>query len=74
MDASRDSGLAMLLEYIRQRTNQRKFALAIGCKESHLSLVLAGKRGISFGMAKRISAATGGHVPLALLPHERTAA
>ena len=74
MDASRDHGLALLAEYIRQRTTQRKFAPTIGCNESHLSLILAGKRAISFRLAKRISEATGGYVPLALLPHKRTAA
>ena len=74
MDASQSHGLQLLAEYIRQRTNQREFAKLIGHGESHLSLVLAGKRGLSFGMAKRISEATGGYVPLALLPHERTAA
>jgi hypothetical protein len=74
MDASQDHGLRLLAEYIRQRTTQRKFAVLIGCGESHLSLVLAGKRAMAFGLAKRISEATGGYVPLALLPHERTAA
>lgn len=74
MTASRDKGLELLLEYIQQRTTQRKFARLVGCGESHLSLILAGRNAISFGLAKRISAATGGYVPLALLPHERTAA
>jgi plasmid maintenance system antidote protein VapI len=74
MDASRDNGLALLLEYIQQRTTQRKFARVVGCGESQLSLILAGKRGMSFGLAKRIATATGGHVPIMLLPHARTAA
>jgi DNA-binding transcriptional regulator YdaS (Cro superfamily) len=74
LDASRNEGLALLAEYIQQRTTQRKFAALIGCGESHLSLVLAGKRAMAFGLAKRIVTATGGYVPIMLLPHERTAA
>ena len=70
MGASLIDGRALLAEYIQQRTTQREFACAVGCSESHISLILAGRRGISFSLAKRISAATGGYVPVGLLPHE----
>jgi transcriptional regulator with XRE-family HTH domain len=63
-------GRAMLAEFIRSRKiTQAQFAREVGCSESHLSLVLKGFRGISFGLAKRISNATGGAVPVDKLPH-----
>lgn len=62
-------GRALLAEFIRNRTTQAKFARLVRCSESHLSLVLKGKKGVSFGLAKRISAATGGEVPVDALPH-----
>jgi DNA-binding transcriptional regulator YdaS (Cro superfamily) len=62
-------GRTMLAEFIRTRTTQARFAREVGCSESHLSLVLKGARGVSFGLAKRISNATGGAVPVEKLPH-----
>lgn len=64
------NGRALLAQFIRQRTTQAKFARDIGCSESHLSLVLSGSRGVSFGLAKRISKATGGEIPVFVLPHK----
>jgi hypothetical protein len=60
--------LALFIE--RRGMTQRKFAAQIGCKESHLSLILKGKRGVSFKLAKHISNATGGEIPIESLPHE----
>lgn len=63
-------GRALLAEFIRKRTTQAAFAREVHCSQSHLSLILAGKKGCSFGLAKRISEATVGEVPIACLPHE----
>ena len=60
----------MLAEFIRERTTQAKFAREVRCSESHLSLILKGERGISLGLAKRISEATGGAIAVENLPHE----
>lgn len=38
---------------------QVKFAREVQCSESHFSLVLNGKRGMSYPLAERISAKTG---------------
>lgn len=46
------------------RTTRATFAREAGIQESHLCLLLQGKRGVSFRRAKRISAATGGTVPV----------
>lgn len=64
------SGCALLAKFIEENSTQRQFAREVGCSESHLSLILSGKSGMSFGMAKRISEATGGKVPVEALPHE----
>lgn len=61
-------GRTMLAEFIRARTTQAKFADQVKCSESHLSLVLKGERGMSLGLAKRISAAAG--IPIEALPHK----
>lgn len=42
-----------------ERGAQVKFAREVQCSESHLSLVLAGKRSLSYPLAQRISAKTG---------------
>jgi transcriptional regulator with XRE-family HTH domain len=63
-------GRAMLADFIHKRTTQAKFAREVRCSESHLSLILKGERGISLGLAKRISEATGGEIPVDKLPHE----
>jgi len=44
--------------------SQAEFARSIKCSESHLSLIVAGKREPSLALAKRISDRTGGSVPL----------
>jgi transcriptional regulator with XRE-family HTH domain len=48
----------------RDPRSQAQFAREAGCSEGHLSLVLKGKRGLSVPLAKRISQATGGEVPV----------
>lgn len=53
-------GIELLADYIsRGPASQAKVARDVGCSESHLSLVLARKRGLSVLLAKRISVATG---------------
>ena len=70
MVAENHDGRAMLAAFIRKRTTQAKFAREVACSESHLSLILKGVRGVSFGLAKRISEATGGEIPVETLPHK----
>lgn len=73
MDAAQETiidGRAMLVEFLRRNPTQAAFARKVQCSESHLSLVLKGVRGVSFGLAKRISEATGGEIPVEVLPHE----
>lgn len=54
------NGLARLAEYVSELDGtQKAFADAVGCSEPHLSLILAGKRGLSWGLAKRIEGVTG---------------
>lgn len=73
MDTATDliapDGRAQLAEYLAG-TTQADFARKVECSESHLSLILKGERGMSFALAKRISAESG--VPLEHLPHEAT--
>jgi len=53
-------GLIRLAEAIDERAGTRaEFASAVGCSESHLSLILGGKRGPSLALAARIEALTG---------------
>lgn len=62
-------GREMLAAFIRQeKTTQAQFAREVGCSGSHLSLILKGERGVSLGLAKRISARAG--IPVEKLPHE----
>lgn len=42
-----------------KRGAQVEFAREVGCSESHLSLVLRGKKGLSYPLAERINAKTG---------------
>jgi transcriptional regulator with XRE-family HTH domain len=64
-------GRRLLQKFIREHTTQVDFARAVKCSQTHLTLVLQGKRGVSVPLAKRMSAATGGTVPLkALVPRE----
>lgn len=61
-------GIELLIDYLRrEKASQAQFAADVKCSESHLSLVLARKRGLSVPLAKRISNKTG--VPFtALVP------
>ena len=53
----------------RNAASQAQFARDVGCSEPHLSLILAGKRGLSVPLAKRISIRTQGEIPVqALVP------
>jgi DNA-binding transcriptional regulator YdaS (Cro superfamily) len=63
-------GIQKLADFIARKTaSQAQFARDVGCSEPHLSLILAGKRGLSVPLAKRISVATDGEVPVrALVP------
>ena len=70
MGTSAHTGRTLLAQFIHKRMTQAQFAQKVGCSESHLSLVLKGERAVSLGLAKRISEATGGKVPVELLPHE----
>lgn len=65
------TGRELLEGYISRNTTQAQFARDVGCSESHLSLLLDGKRGVSFRLARRISEATKGEVPLEALDLER---
>lgn len=49
----------LLTELAAERGAQVKFAREVRCSESHLSLVLSGKRGLSYPLAQRIHAKTG---------------
>lgn len=62
-------GLARLAKHIEGLDGtQADFAESVGCSNPHLSLVLAGKRGLSLGLAVRIERATG--IPAASLMRE----
>lgn len=53
-------GIDQLAGYLnREKASQAQFAREVLCSESHLSLVLARKRGLSVPLAKRISQKTG---------------
>lgn len=53
-------GTAALKAFIASgQSSQAQIAREVGCSQSHLSLVLKGKRGLSVPLAKRISDATG---------------
>lgn len=64
-------GIDQLAAYLRDYGSQARFAREINCSESHLSLVLARKRGLSVPLAKRVSTATGGTVPVRALVAEK---
>jgi transcriptional regulator with XRE-family HTH domain len=63
-------GKGLLAAFLaRDQRSQAQFARDVGCSEGHLSLVLKGERGLSVRLAKRISEATDGAVPVrALVP------
>jgi transcriptional regulator with XRE-family HTH domain len=63
MDARRKP----LADYIEGRTTQAKFAKDVRCSESHLSLILQGKRNASLRMARRIIENAKGVIPLEVL-------
>jgi transcriptional regulator with XRE-family HTH domain len=50
-----DAREALADHIARNEASQAQFARDVGCSESHLSLILAGKRGLSVPLAKRIS-------------------
>ena len=53
-------GIELLADYIRRgAASQAQLARDVECSESHLSLVLARKRGLSAALAKRLSNVTG---------------
>lgn len=61
-------GKALLADYLaREERSQAYIARRANCSEGHLSLFLKGKRGLSVPLAKRISEATGGEVPVRAL-------
>lgn len=49
----------LLSGFASERGAQMKFAREVQCSESHLSLVLNGKRGLSYPLAQRIHGKTG---------------
>jgi len=54
-----------LLEWMEKNgKSQATVAFLCDCSTSHLSLVLAGKRGASLPLALKLSRATGGYVPV----------
>lgn len=53
-----DDGREQLADFLKDR-KQSEFAKRVRCSPSHLSLILSKKRGMSYGLAKRVSAATG---------------
>lgn len=68
-------GLTRLAEYVAKlEGTQKAFADAVGCSESHLSLILAGQRGVSWGLALRIERATGIPAPSLMREPERARA
>lgn len=46
-------------QFAAERGAQTKMAREVNCSESHLSLVLRGKRNVSYGLAQRIHDKTG---------------
>lgn len=61
-----------LADWIKNHApSKAQFCRDSGICESHLSLFLRGKRGVSFRMAKRISDATNGAIPIETLVRER---
>lgn len=64
------AGRNLLAHFLRENPTQKRFAQAVGCSESHLSLILAGKRTPSLRLSKRIFDETGGLVPMASLVAE----
>jgi plasmid maintenance system antidote protein VapI len=68
-------GRDLLAEFLKSYPGpQRRFAEAIGCSESHLSLIIAGKRMPSMRLSKRIAVETGGLVPMDSLVEDTEAA
>lgn len=58
-------GRKKLAEFIAANSTQAQFAREVDCSQPHLTLVLQGKRGLSIGLASRISKAT--DIPLRML-------
>ena len=74
MDSPRP--LTELKAWIEANTTQAAFARAAGCSKGYLSELLKGeKTNISLSVARRLSAATGGTVPItAIMRIDETAA
>ncbi len=66
------SAMHPLVKFIEEKGYSRsEFARRAQMSESHLSLILAGKRGVSLGLAARIERATNQRVKaLDMLPQE----
>lgn len=60
MNTDTDSAWTRLGRWIDERMTRSDFAKQVDCSESHLSLVLAEKRGASGQLATRIERATHG--------------
>lgn len=58
-ESKSDWRMTLLNGFASERGAQVKFAREVQCSESHLSLVLNGKRGLSYPLATRIHAKTG---------------
>lgn len=63
-----------LAAWIDKHTTRAEFASAVSISESQLSLIISGKRGVSFETADRISKYTKGKISLLALLSERPAA
>lgn len=60
-----------LAKWIDERMPRARFAELAETSESHLSLVLKGKRGVSLDLAARIESLTAGEFPASLLLAEK---
>jgi transcriptional regulator with XRE-family HTH domain len=58
-------GRRKLAEFIAANSTQAQFAREVACSQPHLTLFLQGKRGLSIGLAGRISRAT--RIPIRML-------
>lgn len=60
-----------LTKWIDEKSTRSEFARRIDCSESHLSLILQGKRGVSYDTARNIEKATGGDIAAISLMAEK---
>jgi len=61
-----------LNDWISQHSTQAALAQKLKCSEPHLSLLLRGERGASFGLAKKIEVITGGAITADALLSEKS--